>query len=74
MTCHFADLAEVLDALGRDTDLSHLPCEKPGGYSTKVTLSRPGQAIDVYTELCEDHDRQAHDIPGYARSVRLRTS
>lgn len=72
--CHFLDLATLLSKLLSGVFSAATACDQPAAHSTQVTLSRPGQAIDVYTQLCDDHDRQAHDIPGYARSVKLRPS
>lgn len=72
--CHIGELDLVLAVLRGNEGFRPRRCSGIAAHSTQVTLSRPGQAIDVYTQLCDDHDRQAHDIPGYARSVKLRPS
>lgn len=72
--CHYLALVETLAVLDRDVDTSDLldSCYQPAVFSTGVQRKRPGQDVEVWTVLCEDHDRLVQGRPDHIRSNRMR--
>lgn len=73
LDCRFQSLAVILSLID-DTPWPGPSgqCDSPAAFSTYVQRKREGQDVEIYTRTCEQHDRLAHGIPGYGRSVRLR--
>jgi hypothetical protein len=71
-TCQYRKLAALLSWLGGHDQVELPSCPAQGVLSTGVVFKGEGQDVESWTLTCDFHDRLAHSVHGYTRSVRPR--
>lgn len=73
LRCAYAALVELLAVIDRRPVPDELPsCDEVAAFSVGVVRKRPGQDVEIWTQVCHGHERPASLTPGYARSIPLR--
>lgn len=70
--CKYESLAETLALLAGEVPGDLPRCDELAAYSVLVSRTRPGQVLDIWTQMCVEHQRQSADIPGVGRSPAIR--
>lgn len=70
LLCKVGALVELLAILdGHPVDVPL--CDELAVFSVGVMRKRPGQDVEIWTQVCPVHERPASLTPGYLRSVPL---
>jgi hypothetical protein len=71
--CAYLALVEDLALLDRDVSPSddEDPCPRPPAWVVRIFRRRPGLETEIHATACEAHERVAHGVAGYVKSIPL---